>query len=306
MAVSFLKKAKSFQPKNSVKHLLHKHLATYEAGRSLKRIHASELTKPNGLCPRLYALADVTNAKPKDEWLSTSQAMTFQIGRDQEKNIVQWFGDMEKAICHWKCVSCGTVHEFQLRPHACKECGTKRFDHKEVRFESAVTGASCGVDMLLALDGKKLTAVEIKTIDKDEFKSLQAPLAEHRWRTQLYLRIIDESDHPSSKTVNTETAMVLYVSKGGFGCSDPELKKWGLPEQFSPFKEYEIKRDDAATDPLAARAKVVKDFRDGKVGMPCGLCTHAMSERAKNCVVKGPCFSGDYPATYDWKAGKDG
>lgn len=302
MAISFLKKAKSLAPKNSVKHLLHKHLSGYEDGRSLKLIHASELTKPEGLCPRMYALADLVKAQPKDEWLSASSAMTFQIGRDQEKNIVQWFADMGKAVCHWKCIACGTLHEFQLRPHACKECGTKRFDHKEVRFESAVTGASCGIDLLLVFGEQKLRPIEIKTIDKEEFKALKAPLAEHRWRTQLYLRIIDESSHHTSKTIGTAEATILYVSKGGFGCLDPELKKWGLHEDFSPFKEFTVKRDDAATDALAARSKVVKDFRDGKVGMPCGVCASSMSKRAMGCPVKKECFSGEYPATYDWKA----
>lgn len=301
MAISFLKKAKTMRPKNSLKVLLHQHLSGFEPGRSLKRIHASELTKTEGMCPRKYALADVVKAQPKDEWLTTSHAMTYQIGRDQERNLVQWFADMGKAVCHWKCVACGTMHEFQLRPHACKSCGTKRFDANEVRFESALSSASCGVDMLLALGEGALRPVEIKTIDKDEFKSLAAPLAEHKWRTQFYLRIIAESEHHWSNNVATDAATVLYVSKGGFGCLDPDLKKWGLSEQFSPFKEFEITRDDTSTEPLFQRAKVVKDYRDGKVGMPCGLCSTAHSQRAQNCPVRKECFSGDYPVEYDWK-----
>lgn len=301
MAIQFLKKAKAYMPDRSVKFLLHQHLSGFDKARSLSVIHASELTKPEGVCPRMYALADVTKYKPKDKWLNASHRMTFQIGRDQERNIVLWFAEMGKAVCHWKCVACGTLHEFQTRPIACTTCGVKVLEPKEVRFESAISGASCGVDMLVALGEKKLRVIELKTMDKEEFKNLKAPLAEHRWRTNFYLRLISESEHSWSNMVRTDVATILYVSKGGFGCADPELKKWGLNEQFSPFKEFEIKRDDKETEEISRRAKVIKDFREGKVGMPCGLCATAMSQRAKYCPFKGPCFSGDYPATYDWK-----
>ncbi|MCL4743811.1 MAG: hypothetical protein KJZ83_00200 [Burkholderiaceae bacterium] len=304
MAISFLKKAKEYMPQRSVKYLLHRHLSGYDKARSLKTIHASSLTKPEGLCPRMYALHDVTGIKSKDEWLTTSSAVTFQMGRDLEWNVVNWFADMGKAVCHWKCIACGTLHEFQTRPLKCQQCGVSRFDPKEVRFVSAVNGASCGVDMLVAVGETKLRPIELKTIDKDEFKALKAPLAEHRWRTNLYLRLIAESDHSWSNMVSTEVATVLYVSKGGFGCQDLELKKWGLTEQFSPFKEFEIKRDDSQTDDITRRAKAIKDFREGKVGMPCGICPTAMVKRASMCALKSACFSGDHPPNYDWM--KDG
>ena len=212
---------------------------------------------------------------------------------------------MGKAVCHWKCIACGTLHEFQTKPVACKTCGVKRFDPIEVRFESAVTGASCGVDMLLAMGETKLRPVELKTIDKEEFKQLKAPLAEHKWRTNLYLRIIDECEHHWSNMVNTKQATILYISKGGFGTLDPELKKWGLSDQFSPFKEFTIHRDDSLTEGICKRAKVVTDFRKGLVGMPCGICTTAMDKRAKTCGFRGACFSGDYPPEYFWNEGDE-
>jgi hypothetical protein len=299
--VQFLKKAKDLQPKHSVKFLLHKYLNSSSPGRSFQRVHASDLTKPEGLCPRMYAIADLTHTKPKDEWLDASQAMTFQIGRDQEKNIVQWFANMGKALAHWKCLACGTLHEYQMRPDACTTCGVKRFDHKEIRFESAINGASCGIDMLVGLGEPKYRAVELKTIGAEEFKALKAPLSEHKWRTELYLRLIAESAHPFAKKVNTDVATILYVSKGGYGCADDQLTKWGLYDKFSPFKEFEIKRNDASVESLAQRAKVVKDFREQKVGVPTGLCPTAFCKRAAGCPVKTACFSGDYPAEYDWK-----
>lgn len=300
--VKFLKKIASFAPEKSVKYLLHKHLTRYEPGRSLKRIHASELTKAKEFCPRYYALSDLTGAKPQDQFLSTSQLMTFQIGRDQERNLVLWFAEMSKAFCHWKCVSCGTRHEYQLRPPKCSCCGTKVLEPEEMRFESAASSASCGVDMMLALGDPKMRIVEIKTMDKDQFKELKAPLAEHRWRTNLYLRIVEESEHPVSNLVQTDVATILYVSKGGFGVADPEVKKWGLPDGFSPFKEYLIQRNDSDTDMIVRKAKAVKDYRAEKVGIPKGVCKTALSARAKECPLKGQCFSGDYPPQFDWES----
>ena len=157
--------------------------------------------------------------------------------------------------------------------------------------------------MLLAMGEPKLRPVEIKTMDKDQFKTLVAPLAEHKLRTTYYLRIIAESDHSWATMVSTERSTILYVSKGGYGCQDDTLKGWGLREQFSPFKEFTVERNDAMTEALDRRAKVVKDFRDGKVGMPHGLCVTALSKRAKFCPQRAACFSGEHPPVYNWKGG---
>lgn len=304
MTLSFAKKAKDFLPTKSLKYMLHHHLSGYEPARPLSKVHASALTKPEGFCPRYYALHDVLSAKPKDEWLSTSERVTYDMGRDLQDRIVHHFADQGKAIGHWRCMACSKLHEFCKRPAKCVNCGCRGFRPEEVRFESASTGASCGIDMLLSNGEAKLQPVEIKTMDKEQFKGLVAPLAEHKLRTNLYLRIIAESEHNWSSLVNTQKAKVLYTSKGGFGCADPELKKWGLSDQYSPFKEYEIIRSDNATEELALRAKTVKDFRDGKIGMPCGICPTAMVKRAMYCTMKKACFSGEHPPQHDWKTGK--
>ena len=300
MALTF-HKAKDVMPVHSLKFQLHKHLGGYDPARPLKNIHASELTKPEGFCPRAYALHDVTDIKPKDRWLNTSLNLTFRIGRMVQDSLVNDFADMGKAISHWECTSCHKLHEFQMRPLKCVKCFNKSFIPKEVRFISDVTGASAGIDMLVAVGKQKLTPVEIKTINPEDFKALVMPLSEHRQRTSLYLRIISESVHPWSGMVDSQSAIVLYVSKGGFGVADPLPKQWGMYEGFSPFKEWTVERDDALCAEPSRRAKVVKDFRAGLIGMPCGLCSTAMAKRALGCEWKAPCFSGAHPAVHDWK-----
>lgn len=297
----FLKSLKSITPVDSPRYQLHRHLSGPEPARSLKRLHASELTKEGGICPRFYALADVTHFKPKDKWLTTSEQVTYHMGRVLQDSVVGWFADMNKAWCHWKCVACGTQHDFQLRPIQCKTCGCRKFDPIEVRFESAECGASCGVDMLLIRQGGNMRVHELKTMDKDQFKDLKAPLAEHRWRTNLYLRLIAESENPWAKSIDTTTATILYISKGGYGCSAPDLKDQGLSDKFSPFKEYTVERDDKETDVLVRRASAVKKFRAGAKGMPFGVCATAMDKRALACPLRAACFSGVYQPIFDWR-----
>jgi len=300
--MTFAKMKDEMPAVKSLRYLLHTHLNGPESGRSLSRIHASALTKEEGFCPRLYALSDVTKAKPKDEWLTTSENVTFRMGRDQQDALVHDFADMGKATGQWRCLCCSRLREFTGRPLKCELCGCKAFKPEEVRFASDLTGASCGIDMLVSSFAPKLTVVEIKTMGKDQFKPLLAPLAEHRVRTNLYLRIIKESAQPWANFVDTSRALILYVEKGGFGVLDPQLKEWGLKESFSPFKEYEIKRVDKDTDDYALRSKVVKDFREGAIGMPSGICSSALSKRAIFCQKKAECFSGAYQPEHVWNA----
>ena len=300
--MTFAKMKDEMPAVKSLRYLLHTHLNGPESGRSLSRIHASALTKEEGFCPRFYALSDVTKSKPKDEWLTTSENVTFRMGRDQQDALVHDFADMGKATGHWRCLCCSRLHEFTARPLKCELCGCKAFKPEEVRFVSDATGASCGIDMLVNLGFPKLIAVELKTMGKDQFKTLLAPLAEHRVRTNLYLRIIKESVQPWANFVDTNRAIILYVEKGGFGVQDDQLKKWGLKEGFSPFKEYDVKRVDADTDDYALRARTVKHFREGAVGMPSGICSSALAKRAVYCQMKAQCFSGQFPPEHGWNA----
>ena len=304
MTVSFMKKAKDFQPTGSLKFLLHSHLSGPEKARSLSILHASDLTKPEGMCPRYYALHDELGKKPQDRWLSTADVITYEMGNNLQDAIVNHYADMGRVVGHWKCLGCKVQQEFCKRPGECPECGCKAFKPEEVRFKSKVTGASCGVDMLVNLGFPKLVPVELKSMIKDQFRELVAPLQEHRLRTNLYLRLIAEADNEWSGQVATEEARVAYFCKGGY-VADPELKKMGLHDTFSPMKEYKVKRDDKRTDDLSLRALAVAEYRAGKTSMPCGICSTALVKRAKGCAVKAACFSGDHPGEYDWqKAGK--
>src|SRR4051794_22826774 len=102
MALTFLKSAKEMLPTKSLKFLLHHHMGGPDKARPLSRVHASSLTKPEGFCPRYYALHDTLKIKPKDGWLTAADVITFDMGNDLQELVVQAFADMGKAVGHWK------------------------------------------------------------------------------------------------------------------------------------------------------------------------------------------------------------
>jgi hypothetical protein len=301
--LTFMRRAKDMLPVSDLRYLLHHHLHTQVEARGVQRVHASALTSPDTeFCPRFYALARATGMKLPQEWISTSESVTFHLGLSLQEAVVNWFAEMGRAVGHWVCQGCDKMQMFCLRPKECPQCGAVLFRPEEVRFESALTGASCGLDLLANVGGPKLRLVEIKTMAAEQFKGLVAPLAEHRLRTSLYLRIVEESAHEWTEQIETSRADVLYVSKSGYGCAvDDDFKKLQLNEYFSPFKCYPVVRDDVATEKASRMAQTVKMYSDGEIGMPCGICATAMTERAKKCPAAKICFSGDFPAEYAWQ-----
>ncbi len=159
------------------------------------------------------------------------------------------------------------------------------------------SGIGGGIDLLVRLPGRaKLLIVEVKTMDKDVFKGLSAPLAEHRERTQLYLRCAAESEHSWADLVDQTEARLLYVSKGGWGAKFKMPLGWGLHDRgWTPFREYTVKRHDAAVQPYVDLATPLWRFlKDGTI--PAGICPSIIAKRANSCNVRDACFSGDYPA----------
>lgn len=296
MAKFFIKSGIKAQEDKTAKVLLHEHLSSPQEGRGYSRVHASALTSSTEFCPRAYALSDLLPDIPVIEKLSTSERVTFQMGRDLEYNVVNWLARLGRAICHWDCLGCRTIYEYSAFPGVCVACGSQNFKVREVRFKSKVSDVSCGVDLLYVIGDSKLVPYEIKTIDKDMFKSLVAPLAEHRLRTNLYLRLISESVKAvPNYSIHLDHGYILYVSKGGYGCADPSLTIHGISEKFSPFKEFRVSRDDSETDILVSMGMVVKNFRNRSIGMPQGVCSTSLCKRALACPYKIPCFSGDFP-----------
>jgi predicted RNA-binding Zn-ribbon protein involved in translation (DUF1610 family) len=301
MSLAFLKVA---SPAMSVKKILHQSLAGNEDPRPHFPLRASDTTSTrHDFCPREHALLDMGQGKKKPSFVGTSNRLTYDHGKDTEKRIRNAYL-RSKAVGQWRCGVCGYVTETltKVPVYKCPTCGWGHlWEYHEPRFESAYSGISGGIDLLLDMGKPKLVPVELKTMASDEFKTLVAPLGEHRYRSSLYLRLIDESPWGPSIKVDTSEMKLLYASKG-FGIKDESLRKEGIRDMpFTPFKEYIIKRDDKLTDNIVARARALKLWRDNpKHGLPSGVCTNSMTKQAQGCSTCAACFSGKFPSFITW------
>lgn len=287
----------------SIKTMLHQRMPYTEVGRGFELLHASTVTKEDyEFCPREAALQLLSKKEPKKRFISTSLNITFSMGRAiQEYLNNEWLADV--MVGDWVCASCGYRKSFSRKPKTKCSCGVDLWRYEEHRILSPYSDIGGGIDGFVAVeDDQKLRVLEVKTMGKDMFKSLSAPMSEHRLRTNLYLRLLDEAGY--SDVVNTKVGHVLYIVKG-FGVKDTEIvKQKGVKDSaFSPFKEYKVKRDDSVTENLVQSARALKVFREtGKI--PCGVCPTGLCSRAQKCSMVKECFSGQYPQQITWK--KDG
>lgn len=286
MPITFVKTAQEKQAdQTSLVKMLEKQIGGMDKARSIYTINASALTKDDlRYCPRERALMHIQKVKPKDRYIDPAMRLTFDIGEAYHDLIRnRYFRDL--AVGDWKCVHCGTTVVYSRYPKVgCKACGCKNYVYHEPRFVHP-TGASGGMDLVLAVGTAKHRLVEIKSISKDDFAKLSAPLGEHRTRTALYLRIIKESGDPRASTIDLTQATLLYVSKG-YGSKQESGK-------VTPFKEFLVKADAADVTPyLKWSEETSVFFKTGKIPERC--CNTGFDKRAKSCPMSGACWMGDF------------
>ncbi len=282
----------SDDPNRQLAYWLHRNLSYRDPGRySPDFVHASEVTRENPeFCPREWALYDITGKRPREQSITAATAVTHAVGHMYQRMVTEWLED--QVLGTFKCL-CGWKEEFSKRWVECPECGAVPI-YEEMRFTSRVSGTSCGVDLLweIPVGMGSIEIVEVKSLKQDEFKALVMPHAEHRTRTSLYLRVIEESGDYYKKVINTQRARILYVSKGGWGQKNTGIMKWKIPHDgpWSPFKEFVIERNDETTEPYHQAAKELHEFRQNDGPMPQGICPTQFCRRAKGCPVVGTCF----------------
>jgi hypothetical protein len=269
--------------------MLRKNMGGYKKARGYDKIHASDITKED-FCPRRVALLDIEGAKPKDQYLEAAMQATFDVGAATGDLVrEQWLG--QHAIGNWVCRRCGKKKMMCSKPTSFCETFSMHdkcdWRYVEVEFKSLELDVSGSIDVMVR-QNTKLMLVELKIMAPDQFADLVAPLSEHRIRTNLYMKLAEESNHIFKGAVMTDRAKVLYVSR----THGKQHKEYG---EVLPFKQFVVHRDDDDLVQPIARAKAVKEWRASNV-MPCGLCNTTVDKYAKKCEVKGKCFSGQYPA----------
>ena len=273
--------------KDPVKSMLHAAVGGWEPRRQTKRLHASMLTsEQRAFCSREMRLLDVTGRAPGVDWVDTARRITYDDGWDKQNRISNVYL-REHAVGQWQCQSCGTVSKFGTDPKKF-QCGVPaarcRFLYQEPVFIHALMPAMSGsVDLLVKPSNEKLRVVEIKIMSPKEFPTIKAPLSEHRTRTQVYLQLIAQSNHPARKSIDTRKASILYC-----------MRSHGVKDEagtMSPFKEFEVERaDHLVTAHFDDAATLTQARMDGDGYIPPRICETQKCQRAKKCPVSKECF----------------
>ena len=281
-------------PKHSIIGVLKRQLGGQQPGRSMKIVHASDVTKVD-FCPRRWALFDLFEKEAQPQYVATAMDVTYQMGFHAETLVVEeWAGDA--VVGNWKCRWCDEQRSMVPKPSGyCKVVPESAipirrhwWKHLQMVVEAPEYGIQGGIDALFNIGAPQLTITEVKTMNPTEFEAIVAPLPEHRLRTNLYMWILANSKHPFKDKINVQEARVLYISRG-YGKLNAE---WN---EILPFKEFVVKRNDLDLNEFLKRAKALKVFRDQGL-MPSGICATALDKIAKSCSVCAPCFSGKYSA----------
>jgi hypothetical protein len=275
-------------PQVSIIQRIKANLGGHTQPRAKDVVHASDATKPN-FCPRHWALLDIEKKKIPEEYISTALAATFDVGRATADLVTEhWLGD--SAIGNWKCATCGEQRSFCSKPkNGCAKQLGCNWRYKEVVFESKEYGVSGSIDVMVDLGAALVAATELKIIKVEDFAEIKQPLAEHVLRTQMYLKLISDSNSAYKNRINLHEARVFYASRG-YGKANLDHNKEVLP-----FKEFVVKRNDERVVPLLKNAQQVMIFRQTGE-MPSGICTLPSDKYAKHCTTCKGCFSGQYPA----------
>lgn len=284
MALTWLSKSvqEALTPKKTIIDVLKSNLGGWKPARSHLTTHASDITK-EGFCPRQTCLLILTGKDKKDEYINTALQATFDVGNATGDIVVErWAGD--SMVGNWECRKCLHRATFVHKPSmACKTGGRCDFRYEEVRFHDKEFDVSGSLDALFDLGSSKLHVTELKIINVSDFEKIVAPLAEHRIRTSMYLKIIENSKSPYRNKINLKTAKVLYVSRG-FGKKHPSYN------EILPFKEFDIERNDESVEPYLAKAKLIKVYKETGA-MPPRLCKSETDKLAKKCAVCTECFA---------------
>ncbi len=298
---------KEVKKNSSIKLMVHEAAAGWDEPRDKADIHASDLFKDIEFCPREWAFFDLGLVKSKKSFLGAAQQITFDIGRDVEKRIRNdWL--RKHVVGYWQCGVCHSMYPKwgKVPKVSCAKCGYGHlWTYDEVVVKDAASGVSGSIDAFVDTGEMKLRLLELKTMDKDLHKKLIAPLAEHKYRTALYLWLVENSNLPEKERINVSQAVILYMSKS-YGFKDTTMKEAGQPDMpFSPFKEFTVDRCDDILEIPLAKAKVLTTWRkmkkeEGSVGLPCGICPNGLTKRAQMCPAISHCFSGSYMSTLTW------
>lgn len=295
MTLKFLKKAADQFQHLSISDLIHDRLDKINQPHSVMGpLHASSLTQED-FCPRRVALLRATKKKLPPEYIDGCLRVTFDMGRAvQDVLNNQWLRDIMYG--QWRCHTCG-VDKVGFAPKS-KFCENQKmpcnFRYRELNFVCSDLGVTGGIDGLIHPKPGPLIVIEVKIIGDSQFPKIetaQMPLAEHSQRTRLYLYLVEQAQKEGKVPMDIDTSRGFVVYKlRGHGRKNQKTGR------ISPFRDFEVKRNDDLIAREIGFAKQVKAFEDSdRTEFPSMICDTPTDKCALKCSVVEECFSGQYP-----------
>jgi hypothetical protein len=191
------------------------------------------------VCVREYIIGHALQ-KVRKRVTDASMRTVFDIGsgiHTTVQNGSHYFRDI--LFGDWACLGCGSVVKLSMRPTCkCPNCGAnpEAFIYREI--ELMIGSLSGHPDLYLLMKNSTLRAGEVKSIKKDDFVSLVAPLAMHEYQLTGYIemtkRYIEVFGPLGKIPFDSSRGFLIYVSKEHPGKRQYPVKIFPvIPTQFN-------------------------------------------------------------------------
>lgn len=231
------------------------------------RVRASGI---EDFCPRFEALRSRDSIVLRERVTGRLNRI-FDHGRIFERALRdQVFGPLGVLIGCWRCKACSKEHGKSLprlavkQPKAC-QCGCAAFDYVEPSGMIDGTNVGGSGDGIFVWKGEECL-LEIKTCKSEFFKEVEQkrwPFPRHFSQTQVYL-----------EAFGLRKSLHWYYNKN----TSEHLPIWTV-------------KSDEAVKKLIAKGSAFKDYFKTGI-LPDRVCSNSTCSRAKECVLRGPCFDG--------------
>lgn len=249
-----------------------------------KEIHPRTGWHPSsfcGMCPRSYVIRKLEGLK--EEPLEPSLIRLFDTGHAHHywyQN--EYFGPMGILWGPWRCLKCNTVDWGFRQKDKCSKCGGKEFLYEEIpvraKLPDCIEPVNGHADGLIQICGKWYL-LEIKTINSNAFKWLNAVKEVHLKQGQIYCELVRQGHVKGVpfgvKIPMPEGILFLYISK-----NDTVLKDFVVPA------DPDIGKNEMRNAIVAERALASRKFPTRL-----SVCTKKSDKRAQKCEERHRCFS---------------
>jgi len=205
-------------------------------------------------CMRMHVIG-TKEVVERTRYMTFRDRILFGIGNglhEYAQNTGWIFGS--NRVGWWRCRACGKILYFGTPPTMrCSHCGANKkaisyYEHPfRMKNPVMVTGH---VDMFLRRRGL-IRVAEIKTIAKEQFEKLKAPLVQHEYQVQTYMMLAG-TDKRIPVEVDDSEGYIVYISKG-------------YSQKHFPLKVFAVRK---STEIRKRVLRKLQEFKDGFDGYP--------------------------------------